>query len=109
MNCPARFICLTPARNEGWVIGNHLKAASAWADAIVVGDQMSDDDTREIVQAHGPKAMLVDNSCEGYDEGERHRVVFETARKLFPGERKVLLAMVLVGLLLVAVVVLLSP
>jgi len=92
MSSSPRFICLTPCRNEGWVIGNHLKAASAWADAIVVGDQMSDDDTREIVQAHGPKAILADNKAKGYDEGERHRVVFEAARKLFPGERKVLLA-----------------
>lgn len=73
-------------------MGNHLKAASAWADAIVVGDQMSDDDTREIVRAHGPKALLVDNAAEGYDEGERHRVVFEAARKLHPDEKKVLLA-----------------
>ena len=87
-----RFICLTPCRNEGWVIGNHLKAASAWADAIVVGDQMSDDDTRDIVKGHGPQALLVDNKADGYDEGERHRVVFEAARNLYPGEKKVLLA-----------------
>jgi len=92
MNASPRFVCLTPCRNEGWVIGNHLKAASAWADAIIVGDQMSDDDTREIVKAHSSKAILVDNKAKGYDEGERHRVVFEAARKLFPGERKVLLA-----------------
>jgi hypothetical protein len=92
MSSLPRFICLTPCRNEGWLIDNHLKAASRWADAIVVGDQMSDDDTREIVQAHGSKAILVDNTSQGYDEGERHRVVFEAARKLFPGERKILLA-----------------
>lgn len=87
-----RFVCLTPCRNEGWVVGNHLNAASAWADAIVVGDQMSDDDTREIVRAHAPKTLLVDNTAKGYDEGERHRVVFEAARRLYPDEKKVLLA-----------------
>ena len=92
MSQPTRFVCLTPCRNEGWVIANHLKAASTWADAIVVGDQMSDDDTREIVRARAPKAILADNTAKGYDEGERHRVVFEQARKLFPGEKKILLA-----------------
>jgi hypothetical protein len=68
-----KLICLTPCRNEAWVIDIHLKAASLWADHIIVGDQMSDDGTREIVARYA-KAILVDNHAQGYDEGERHRV-----------------------------------
>jgi hypothetical protein len=84
-----KVICLTPCRNENWIIDIHLNAASQWADHIIVGDQISDDGTRETVRRY-PKACLVDNGGDGYDEGERHRVVFEAAR-LIPG-RKILLA-----------------
>lgn len=86
-----RFICLTPCRDESWVIGTHLQAASQWADSIVVGDQKSTDGTREIVRQFD-KALLADNAADGYDEGERHRVVFDSARKLYHGEKKILLA-----------------
>lgn len=86
-----RLICLTPCRNEAWVIGTHLSGASQWADRIVLGDQNSTDDTRAVAAAF-PKCDVVTNSAEGYDEGERHRVVFEAARRLFPGEKRILLA-----------------
>jgi hypothetical protein len=84
-----KVICLTPCRNEHWVIDTHLKAASRWADHIIVGDQNSNDGTRETVR-HYPKACIVDNHGEGYDEGERHRVVLEAARAI--RGRKILLA-----------------
>lgn len=91
MNLPPRRICLTPCRNEAWVLGTQLSAASVWADRIVVGDQMSDDGTRALVSRF-PKAWLLDNPAPGYDEGERHRVVFDGSRTLYPGEKKVLFA-----------------
>jgi len=84
-----KVICLTPCRNESWVIDIHLNAASQWADYIIVGDQTSDDGTRETVRRY-PKACLVDNHCKGYDEEQGKRVVFEAARAI-PG-RKILLA-----------------
>jgi hypothetical protein len=84
-----KVICLTPCRNENWVIDIHLKAASRWADHIIVGDQISDDGTRETVQRY-PKASIVDNRGKGYDEGERHRVVLGAARAI--SGRKILLA-----------------
>jgi hypothetical protein len=84
-----KVICLTPCRDENWVIDIHLKAASQWADHIIVADQLSDDGTRETVRRH-PKACLVDNHGKGHDDGERHRLVLEAARAI-PG-RKILLA-----------------
>jgi Glycosyl transferase family 2 len=83
-----KVICLTPSRNENWVIGIHLKAASHWSDQIIVADQLSDDGTRETV-ARYPKARLVDNCGKGHDDGERHRILLEAARAI-PG-RKILL------------------
>lgn len=80
-----KLICLTPCRNENWIVGLHLLAASQWADHIIIGDQMSDDGTRETVSGF-PKAQLVDNPSIGYNEGERHRVVFEAARRI-PGPK----------------------
>ena len=76
-----QLICLTPCKDEAWVIDTFLAAASTWADYIVVGDQMSTDGTREIVRRY-PKAILVDNHGTGYDEGEYRRLVLERARQI---------------------------
>jgi len=71
------------------VIDIHLKAASQWANHIIVADQLSDDGTRETVRRY-PKACLVDNNGKGSNTGERYRIVLEAARAI-PG-RKILLA-----------------
>lgn len=34
---------LTPVRNEVWILDRFLKAASFWADHIIIADQMSTD------------------------------------------------------------------
>ncbi len=43
------LICLTPIRNEAWILERFLQCASLWADYIIIGDQNSDDGSREIV------------------------------------------------------------
>lgn len=81
-----RLICLTPMRNEAWVLDRFLRCASLWADDIVIADQMSDDGSRKIALRY-PKVTLVDNKSTGYDEGERQRLVFERARQIPAGKR----------------------
>ncbi|MFH5805571.1 glycosyltransferase family 2 protein [Alienimonas sp. DA493] len=88
---PPRLICLTPVKNEAWILRQFLAAASRWADQIVVADQQSDDDSRAICEEF-PKATLVDNRFPGYDEAARQALLIETARDLCPGPR-VLLAL----------------
>ena len=82
-----KIICVTPVRNEAWTLDRLLAAASLWADHIVIGDQHSTDDTRAIAVRY-PKVILAENHGEGYDEGERHRVILEAARTV-PGPRAI--------------------
>ena len=90
MNQP-KIICLTPVKNEAWILDRFLRCASLWADHIIVADQNSDDGSREIVQNY-EKVILVDNEDPAeYDEYKMRKGLFTEARKI-PGS-KVLIAL----------------
>lgn len=78
-------ICLTPVRNEAWILDRFLRCASTWADHILVLDQNSTDGSREIARAH-EKVVLLENPSSEYDEGSRQRILLEGARRI-PGPR----------------------
>lgn len=80
-----KVICLTPVRNEAWILDKFLKCTSLWADYIIIADQMSTDGSREIAQKY-PKVILVDNNSETFNEPERQKLLIEEARKI-PGQR----------------------
>jgi hypothetical protein len=80
-----QVICITPVRNEAWILERFLAAAELWADRIVLADQRSTDATRAIA-ARFTKVEVVDNHSPGYDEGARQRLLLAAARKI-PGER----------------------
>lgn len=85
MNRPQVF-CLTPVKNEEWTIERFLKAASIWADKIIISDQGSTDKTVEIAKQF-PKVILFDNSkLKDFNEQEMRAPLFEEARK-FPGKK----------------------
>lgn len=79
-------ICLTPVRNEAWILERFLAAASCWADHIVIADQGSVDGSRAIAEAH-PKAIVVDNPSPAYDERARQELLLRTARDVTDGRR----------------------
>lgn len=79
------IICLTPVRNEAWILDRFLQATSLWADYIVIADQMSTDGSREIAMKY-QKVILVDNNTEEYDEQARQKLLINEARK-FEGPR----------------------
>lgn len=79
------IICLTPVKNEAWILGKFLSCASLWADHIIVADQGSDDGSREIAQSF-PKVTMVDNPSREFNEPERQRILLDAARS-FPGPR----------------------
>ena len=85
-----KIICLTPIRNEAWILETFLKCASVWADHIIIADQMSDDGSREIA-ARFDKVILVDNDSQTFNEPERVQLLLREARK-FSG-RKILVAL----------------
>ncbi len=91
MNERPALVCLTPVKDEAWILERFLAAAATWADAIVVADQGSTDGSREIAAAH-EKTIVVDNTAPGYDEGARQRLLLSTAREHVPGP-KVLIAL----------------
>lgn len=73
-------ICLTPVRNEAWILPAFLAAASIWADVIIVADQGSTDGSLEIARSF-PKVILIENRAETYSEVARQRLLIEAARK----------------------------
>ena len=78
-------ICLTPVKNEAWILERFLKCASLWADHIILADQNSDDGTQEIAQRF-PKVHLIHNTSDTYDEYARQKLLIDAARQI-PGPR----------------------
>lgn len=76
-----KIICLTPIRNEAWILDRFLKSASMWADHIIIADQMSTDGSREIAKRY-LKVTLIDNPSEEFNEPERQRLLIKKAREI---------------------------
>lgn len=82
IDCKTNIICLTPIKNEAWILDLFLKSASLWADHIIVADQISDDGSREIALKY-PKVTLIENNCKSFNERERQAMLIAAARKIF--------------------------
>ena len=80
-----RVICLTPVKNEAWILPRFLECASTWADDIIVADQGSDDGSRQIAQEF-PKVRLIDNDVRAFNELGRQKLLIDAARQI-PGPR----------------------
>lgn len=79
------LVCVTPVKNEAWILERFLRCASLWADHIIVADQNSDDGSREIA-CRFPKVTLIHNTSPQYDEGTRQALLLDAARRI-PGRR----------------------
>lgn len=79
------MICLTPTRNERWIIQRFLAAAQTWATHVIVADQCSTDGTYETL-AQTPGVDVIKNDSPAYDESHRQRLLLARARKI-PGRR----------------------
>ncbi|MBS1685081.1 MAG: glycosyltransferase family 2 protein [Bacteroidetes bacterium] len=87
MNEKPTVICITPVKNEAWILEQFLTATSLWADHIIIADQNSNDNSREIA-ARFPKARVVNNPGQ-YNEYERTRLLLKEARSI-PGPRLIM-------------------
>src|SRR5262249_14720638 len=76
----ANLICVTPTRNEAWIIKQFLTAARTWADRIIVADQGSTDGTLEILGATPGVETVVNDSA--YDELQRQKLLISRAREI---------------------------
>ncbi len=81
----AKVICMTPVKNEEWIMERFLTAASLWADCIIVADQHSQDQTVRICRKF-PKVRLIENPSESFNENGRQKLLIREARKI-PGKK----------------------
>jgi hypothetical protein len=75
------IICLTPVKNEAWILDRFLKCTSLWADHIIIADQFSEDNSRSIAQNY-QKVTLLNNPSKAYDEQARQKLLLKAARKI---------------------------
>lgn len=76
-----KIICLTPVKNEAWILERFLKLTSLWADHIIIADQNSKDNSREIANQF-EKVILIENNSESFNEPERQQLLLSEARKI---------------------------
>ena len=84
MNKP-NIICMTPIKNESWILDRFLKCASLWADHIIIADQSADNVSEEIAIRFS-KVKLIKNVSQSYNEQERQKLLIDVARQ-FPSPR----------------------
>lgn len=75
-----------PVRDEAPILPRFLSATLLWADAVIVADQGSTDDSAEIARAF-PRVTVIDNRDPSYSEVSRARQLVAAARREFPGRR----------------------
>lgn len=85
MNARPTIICVTPVRNERWILDKFLRAASVWADHIIIADQNSGDGSREIARRF-EKVRLIENPSAEFNEPGRRELLMAEARRI-PGPR----------------------
>jgi len=81
-----KTIVITPTKNEEWIIKSFLQVTTQFADHIIIADQQSTDNTVSICNEF-PNVTVINNNGLEYDEAYRQRLLLDTARKMFPGEK----------------------
>lgn len=77
-----KIICLTPVRNEAWVLDRFIQAASLWADHIIISDQESTDGSREIARKYDKVILLENKALPYFDEYLMRKPLFDAAREI---------------------------
>lgn len=74
-------MCLTPTRNESWIVDRFIAAAKNWATHIIVADQCSADETRQKLRRHSEVDLIL-NDSPVYDERHRQQLLLRRARRI---------------------------
>ena len=86
------LICMTPVKNEAWILDRFLQCASTWAEHIIVADQQSTDGTREIAESYDT-VTLIENDTPAYDEAGRQQLLIDAAREIPVDGKRILIAL----------------
>lgn len=87
-----KIIVLTPVKNEEWILHQFLTITSFFADYIIIADQNSTDESKNICKQFS-KVYIVQNRGQNFNESERQILLIQTARKLFPDKKRILIAL----------------
>lgn len=90
-NSAPPIVVITPVKNEDWIIDRFLAVTSEFADCIIIADQNSSDNSREIYKKY-PHIHLIENKSKQYNEATRQVILLEKARELVKG-KKIILAL----------------
>jgi glycosyltransferase involved in cell wall biosynthesis len=85
----ARIVVATPVRNEAWILDRFLAVTSRVAERIVIADQQSTDESREICRRY-PKVTLLENPSTEFNEAARQVLLLDAARAEVPLPRIIL-------------------
>ncbi|MBI3652542.1 MAG: glycosyltransferase family 2 protein [Acidobacteria bacterium] len=86
-----KIVVVTPVKNEAWILERFLSVTSQFADLILIADQGSTDESVALCQRF-PKATVIENPSEKYDEASRQQLLINQARDRVP-EPKIILAL----------------
>jgi hypothetical protein len=75
------IIVITPVKNESWILDFFLKVTSTFADMIIIADQNSTDNSKEICMRY-PKVHLIQNNSKDFNEPYRQKLLINEARKV---------------------------
>ena len=67
MNQTPKIVVITPVKNEAWILDRFLAVTSQFADCIIIADQNSTDESKDICKKY-PKVIVIDNKSTKYDE-----------------------------------------
>lgn len=76
-----KIICLTPIKNEGWILDKFMQSANLWADKIIIADQSTTSVSKKTIMRY-PKAIYVRNKSSQFNEPERQKLLIKEARKI---------------------------
>lgn len=69
-----KIIALMPVKNEAWILPYSIKTLSEFCDVVIVADQRSNDNSRDIL-AHFPKVVVIDNNAQGHSNVIRWKLL----------------------------------
>jgi len=91
MHSDLKIICITPVKNESWILDSFLKCTSLWADQIIIADQNSTDTSRSIALKY-PKVKLIENNSTSFNESGRQQLLIDAARSI-PCTKRIIIAL----------------
>ena len=75
------IVCLTPVKDEAWILDRFLRCAATWADHIIVADHGSIDGSRAIA-LDSVKTKLIEIPLDRWDERVRQRLLIDATRSI---------------------------